>query len=111
MAENISSDEETEDSQKYIPPAILAELTHLDLSGKVSFKNHRVVSVGAYGDTLKGRCTLNSRRNVAVAVKRLRFYLPEDIETVSLSLLGPLYLANNPPGIHEGNLCLVKADP
>lgn len=66
----------------YVQPSILDELRHLDLSGRVSLKEAQVIGVGTYGDVLKSRCTLQTQKEVVVAVKRLRFYLKEDIEAV-----------------------------
>lgn len=68
--------------QAYIPSAILNELHHLDLTGRVALEEMEVVGVGAYGDVLKSKCDLENRGEVSVAVKRLRFYLKEDIEAV-----------------------------
>lgn len=77
----------------YVPPAILNELHHLDLSGRIALEETEIVGVGAYGDVLKSKCDLNNRGKVAVAIKRLRFYLKEDIEAVRslLSFSRPLF--------------------
>ena len=65
-----------------IVPEILANLRHLNLTIRVVFRENKVVGVGAYGDICKASCTVEGRGKVVVAIKRLRFYLKEDIKTV-----------------------------
>ncbi|KAL5495961.1 hypothetical protein ACEPAH_3193 [Sanghuangporus vaninii] len=79
--ESDSSDEEKEsdkDPLRDVSPGILAELKHLDLSDFVGFNND-VVNGGAYGDICKAYCRFPDGRRSRVSMKRLRFYLREDI--------------------------------
>ncbi|KAL5493029.1 hypothetical protein ACEPAI_4477 [Sanghuangporus weigelae] len=68
--------------QELIIPSILSELRHLDLTGHVEFAESKVVPGGGYGDICTARCNLKDRARVKVAVKRLRFYLKEDIQAL-----------------------------
>lgn len=70
----------------FVAPLILTELLHLSLAGNVTFEESKVVSGGAYGDISKGSCTIGRRGRVQVAIKRLRFYMKEDIKLVSSML-------------------------
>ncbi|KAL5522392.1 hypothetical protein ACEPAG_8408 [Sanghuangporus baumii] len=65
-----------------IVPEILSQLKHLDLSSLVLFKESNFIGGGGYGDVFKGRCNLPGRGKTRVAIKRLRFYLKEDIKTL-----------------------------
>ncbi|KAL5523312.1 hypothetical protein ACEPAF_1579 [Sanghuangporus sanghuang] len=79
--ESDPSDEEKEsdkDPLRDVSPGILAELKHLDLSDFVGFNNN-VVNGGAYGDICKAYCRFPDGRRSRVSMKRLRFYLREDI--------------------------------
>ena len=67
-----------------ISPEILEKLKHLDLSGRVTFSENRVVSGGSYGDVSTALYNYEERGSIRVAVKRLRFYLSDDIKLVSL---------------------------
>lgn len=70
-----------------IVPEVLVDLAHLDLSAHFTFKETQVVSGGAYGDISKGECRVqDGKKNIDVAVKRLRFFLAEDIKLVSTLL-------------------------
>lgn len=66
----------------FIPPKILAALSHLDLSGRIIFRETRNIGGGSFGDILKSKCTFDYGSDMEVAVKRLRFHLPEDIKGV-----------------------------
>ncbi|KAL5522444.1 hypothetical protein ACEPAG_8460 [Sanghuangporus baumii] len=55
------------------------KLKHLDLSAYVTFNNNDVVNGGAYGDICKAHCNLPDGRRLQLFMKRLRFYLREDI--------------------------------
>lgn len=84
-----SSDDEQEASSNpltYIPPTLLAELNHLDLTGKVSINNRRVVASGTFGDISKSRHTLDDGTVITVAVKCLRFHTKEEINLVSSAI-------------------------
>lgn len=70
--------------QHFVAPLILAELLHLSLADRVIFEESKVVSGGAYGDISKGSCDWTGRGKVEVAIKRLRFYMKEDIKLVSI---------------------------
>ncbi|EJD00914.1 kinase-like protein [Fomitiporia mediterranea MF3/22] len=61
-------------------PEILRELKHLDLTGQVAFHEGKVIGCGAYGDISSAACNLASRGTIKVAVKRLRFYMQEDVK-------------------------------
>lgn len=67
----------------FVAPLILAELLHLSLADRVTFEESKVVSGGAYGDISQGSCIIGRRGRVQVAIKRLRFYMREDIKLVS----------------------------
>lgn len=83
MSDSESNDESVpEDPLQAVPPGILAELLHLNLSGRVVFKQSKVINGGAYGDICKAQCKFPDGRKLRVAVKRLRFYLNEDIKMV-----------------------------
>lgn len=75
--------EASSNPRTYIRPALLEELSHLDLTGRVFINNSRVVASGSFGDISKSQCALADGRQITVAVKRLRFYLKEDIDLVS----------------------------
>ncbi|KAL5480710.1 hypothetical protein ACEPAI_9650 [Sanghuangporus weigelae] len=62
-----------------LKPRVLNWLSHLDLSSSVLFKEEDFVSGGGYGDVFKGHITLTDQTKVKVAIKRLRFYMREDI--------------------------------
>ncbi|KAL5522416.1 hypothetical protein ACEPAG_8432 [Sanghuangporus baumii] len=62
-----------------VKPRVLNWLSHLDLSSSVLFKEEDFVSGGGYGDVFKGHITLSDQTKVKVAIKRLRFYMREDI--------------------------------
>ena len=68
---------------------ITERIKHLDLSTYVEFRETKVVCAGAYGDVSKIRCTLPNLGSgkTKVAVKRLRFYMKEDIATVRIYML------------------------
>ena len=68
--------------QNNIAPQILEELRHLDLSTRADFKKSKVVGGGAYGDIMQYHCLVTGQGRVKVAVKRLRFYLFEEIKLV-----------------------------
>lgn len=85
---DIDSDQEETTSgagnlQRIVPPEILSELAHLDLSGRLTSKKPRVVGNGAFGDVYMGRCELPSRGRIKVAIKLLRFCVSEDVKMVS----------------------------
>ncbi|KAL5512468.1 hypothetical protein ACEPAG_3121 [Sanghuangporus baumii] len=65
-----------------VSPAILSELTHLDLSRSVIFNEKKVVAGGSYGDICTGSCRILKRGRIKVAIKRLRFWCKDDIETL-----------------------------
>ncbi|KAL5483006.1 hypothetical protein ACEPAI_8235 [Sanghuangporus weigelae] len=65
-----------------VSPAILSRLTHLDLSRSVIFNEKKVVAGGSYGDICTGSCTILRRGKIKVAIKRLRFWCKDDIETL-----------------------------
>ena len=71
------------DSSRNIAPEILGKLKHLDLSGHVAFSENRVINGGAYGDVSTAIYNHEERGLTRVAVKRLRFYLSDDIKLVS----------------------------
>lgn len=79
------SDSDVESMQEnpleLIRPDILAQMRHLDLSSYILFKERNFVSGGGYGDIFKGRCKFPERGRTKVAIKRLRFYLKEEIKT------------------------------
>lgn len=79
--------EASSNPRTYIRPALHEELNHLDLTGRASINNSRVVASGAFGDISKSHCTLADGREITVAAKRLRFYLKEDIDVVSSPIL------------------------
>lgn len=66
-----------------VVPEILDQLKHLDLSSLILFKERHFIGCGGYGDVFKGRCNLPDRGKTKVAIKRLRFYLKEEIKTVN----------------------------
>ncbi|OCB91521.1 kinase-like protein [Sanghuangporus baumii] len=70
------------DTLACVPPAILSGLTHLDLSHSVIFNEKKVVAGGSYGDICTGSCTILGRGKIKVAIKRLRFWCRDDIETL-----------------------------
>ena len=70
-----------------LKPRVLDWLSHLDLSSRVLFKEEDFVSGGGYGDVFRGHIVLSDNKRVKVAIKRLRFYMREDI----LSVSGPHY--------------------
>lgn len=67
----------------YIRAELRTEFDHLDLTARVSISDAKVIGAGAFGDISKASCTLLDGRDIMVAVKRLRFYLREDIDLVS----------------------------
>lgn len=89
--------EASSNPRTYIRLALREELSHLDLTGRASINNSRVVASGSFGDISKSQYTLGDGRETTVAVKRLRFYLKEDIDLVSSLILlyglRPKYLA------------------
>ncbi|OCB88527.1 kinase-like protein [Sanghuangporus baumii] len=62
-----------------LKPRVLNWLSHLDISSSVLYKEEDFVSGGGYGDVFKGHITLSDQTKVKVAIKRLRFYMREDI--------------------------------
>lgn len=92
-----SSEGETEslsDSHS-IRPEILTVLSHLDLSAHFDdFKESKVVDAGTYGDVSSASCILPQYGKTKVAVKRLRFYIPEDISMVRAQVLEPFCRAD-----------------
>lgn len=69
-----------------VSPIILEELKHLDLSGRVTFSNN-VIGSGYWGDICKAYYDLPDGRKSAVVMKRLRFYLRDDVTAVCRFLL------------------------
>lgn len=72
-------------TRRFVPPAILEELKHLDLTERVRVaqaEEYTLVNGGSFGDILKSKCHIEGRGEVPIAIKRLRFYLKEDIVTV-----------------------------
>lgn len=69
-------------SHNYVRPDILAKLKHLDVSKRLKFEPKQVVKAGSYSDILRGHCEIPVEGDVRVGVKRMRFYLDEDIKNV-----------------------------
>ena len=65
-----------------IDPAILGQIEHLDVSGRVQIRSDWIVSSGAYGDVLKGDYVAPSGNSFAVAIKRLRLCGSEEVSEV-----------------------------
>ena len=84
MSDGTSVSSDRSDESFVLLPSILARLEHLDLSAFVEFKERKVVSSGAYSDVSKHRVTLPNHGKIKVAVKRLRFYMSDDISTVNV---------------------------
>lgn len=81
---NSASGQEANSSPRsFIRPELRAELSRLDLTGRASINNARVVASGSFGDISQSQCTFSDGRQITVAVKRLRFYLKEDVDLVS----------------------------
>lgn len=78
-----SGQEANSNPRNYIRPELRAGLSRLDLTGRASINNSRVVASGSFGDISKSQCTFSDGRQITVAVKRLRFYLKEDVDLVS----------------------------
>lgn len=72
------------DPRQFIPFEILTQLAHLGLSDRVVLSDARVYKAGTFGDVLKARCPIDGRGMVRVAIKRLRFYMNEDIKMVRI---------------------------
>ncbi|EJD08321.1 uncharacterized protein FOMMEDRAFT_144283 [Fomitiporia mediterranea MF3/22] len=53
---------------------------HLNLKGQLSRKRNKSVSTGAYRDISRGKCNVEGRGKIKVAIKCLRFYLEDDIK-------------------------------
>lgn len=79
--------EASSNPRTYIRPELRAKLDHLDLTGRASINSSSVVASGSFGDISKSQYTLGDGREATVTVKRLRFYLKEDINLVSFSFL------------------------
>ncbi|PAV14607.1 kinase [Pyrrhoderma noxium] len=69
-------------SHNYVRPDILAKLKHLDVSKRLKFEPKQVVKAGSYSDILRGHCEIPVEGDVRVGVKRMRFYLDEDIKNL-----------------------------
>lgn len=66
---------------------VLAELRHLDLSGRVTFTRGAPMGCGAFSEVFQGRYVLEEQGEMKVAIKRLRFYMDSvDVTRVSLIL-------------------------
>lgn len=85
-SDDASTDLALSDPLHDIHPEILAQLRHLNLSDCIFFREKNFVGGGGYGDIFRGRCNIPDRGKFKVAIKRLRFYLKEDIKLVSLSV-------------------------
>lgn len=103
----------TDNALRLVNPEILAALNHLDLSGRVTIQRTKVVRAGAYGDVSKAICILQGRGKIKVAIKMLRFYLAEDIQTVRACLTNYFKLESKLciPAVRERDICVVKAKP
>lgn len=93
LAPGYGEQEASSKSRAYIRPALRAELSHLDLTGRTSISNSGVVASGSFGDIFKSQCSFDGRQ-ITSAVKRLRFYSKEDISTVSYLATLPIMRAD-----------------
>ena len=53
----------------------LDSLKHLDLTGKVFYKNRDARGQGAFSEVFMGSCYVQGRGEVNIAMKRLRFHV------------------------------------
>ena len=56
---------------------IVFTLQILDLHGSIIARDQKAVGGGAYSEVFRGTCYIATRSEVRVAIKRLRFHVPE----------------------------------
>lgn len=103
------------DVDEQIAPAvdkdILSCIRFLGQSAKIMQRSKKAVGLGGYSEVFRGRCLVEGRGQVDVAIKRLRFHIDDEAFTkvcarnrvyrISLMIL---------VDIREGDICVVEAE-
>ena len=77
----------------YISPNVLERLSHIKMPDSFDMSKSTFVAGGGFSDVYKAEHHFPGRpTSCAIAIKKLRFYLREDITTVRINRVYNLYL-------------------